>query len=86
MDCDITVGKFLHSRMENTPYRSVRGEQRNIALLHAEFQEYYKKLPDNNFSELWQIQKVLTDDRVNPYEVCMIAMFLNISVKDLIKM
>ena len=86
LDCDITVGKFLHSRMENTPYRSVRGEQRNIALLHAEFQEYYKKLPDNNFSELWQIQKVLTDDRVNPYEVCMIAMFLNISVKDLIKM
>lgn len=85
LDCDITVGKFLHSRMENTPYRSVRGEQRNIALLHADFQEYYKNLPDNSISELWQIQKVLTDDRVNPYEVCMIAMFLNISVKDLIK-
>lgn len=86
LDCDIAVGKFLHSRMENTPYRSVRGEQRNIALLHAEFQEYYKKLPDNNFSELWQIQKVLTDDRINPYEVCMLAMFLNVSVADLVRM
>lgn len=84
--CDITVGKFLHYRMENTPYRSVRGEQRNISLLHADFREYYKKLPDNNFSELWQIQKVLTDDRINPYEVCMLAMFLNVSVADLLKM
>lgn len=86
LNCDITVGNFLHSRMENTPYRSVRGQQRNISLLHAKFQEYYKNLPDNSISELWQIQKVLTDDRVNPYEVCMLAMFLNISVKDLIKM
>ena len=86
LDSDITVGKFLHSRMENTPYRSVRGEQRNISLLHADFQEYYKKLPDNNFSELWQIQKVLTDDRINLYEVCMLAMFLNVSVADLARM
>lgn len=86
LDSDITVGKFLHSRMENTPYRSVRGEQRNISLLHADFQKYYRKLPDNNFSELWQIQKVLTDNRINPYEVCMLAMFLNISVADLVRM
>lgn len=86
LNCNITVGNFLHSRMENTPYRSVRGQQRNISLLHADFQEYYKKLPDNNFSELWQIQKVLSDDRINPYEVCMIAMFLNVSVADLVKM
>lgn len=86
LNCNITVGNFLHSRMENTPYRSVRGQQRNISLLHADFQEYYKKLLDNNFSELWQIQKVLSDDRINPYEVCMIAMFLNVSVADLVKM
>lgn len=83
---NVTVGKFLHSRMESTPYRSVRGQQRNIALLHADFQEYYKNLPDNSFSELWQIQKVLTDDRVNPYEICLLAMFLNIPVEDLVKM
>lgn len=86
LDSDITVGKFLHSRMENTPYRSVRGEQRNISLLHADFQEYYKKLPDNYCSELWQIQKVLTDDRINSYEICMLAMFLNIAVADLARM
>lgn len=86
LNCDITVGNFLHSRMENTPYRSVRGQQRNISLLHAEFQEYYKNLPDNSISELWQIQKVLTDDRVNLYEICLLAMFLNIPVENLVKM
>ncbi len=32
MDSCVTVGDFLHSQMANTQYRSVRGEQRNIAL------------------------------------------------------
>lgn len=83
---DITVGQFLHSRLENTPYRSIRGEQRNIALLHANFTEYYKNLLDNHFTELWQIQKVLTDDRVNFYEICLLALFLNIPATDLVHM
>ena len=86
LQCDIIAGRFLHSRMESTPYRSVRGEQRNISLLHTDFMEYYKKLPDSNFSELWQIQKVLTGDRINSYEICMLAMFLDISVADLTNM
>ena len=83
---DITIGQFLHSRLENTPYRSIRGEQRNIALLHTDFTEYYQNMTDNWFTELWQIQKVLTDDRVNFYEICLLALFLNIPVADLVKM
>lgn len=83
---DVTVGQFLHSRLENTPYRSIRGEQRNIALLHTDFTEYYKNLSDNWFTELWQIQKVLTDDRVNFFEICLLALFLNIPAADLVKM
>jgi hypothetical protein len=83
---DVTVGKFFHSRMENTKYLSVRGEQRNIALLHKDFTGYYQGLPDNWFTELWQIQKVLTDDRVNFYEICLMAMFLKIPVDDLVDM
>ena len=86
LQCNISTGSFLHSKMEYTPYRSVRGEQRNISLLHADFKEYYKDLPDNSFSELWQVQKVLTGDRINTYEICMIAMFLDISTADLVKM
>ena len=86
LQSDIAIGQFLHSRLENTPYRSIRGEQRNIALLHTDFIEYYKNLSDNWFTELWQIQKVLTDDRVNFYEICLLALFLNIPAAELIKM
>lgn len=82
----VTVGEYLHSRMANTPYRSIRGEQRNIALFHKDFTEFYKELPDNWFTELWQIQKVLTGDRVNFYEICLMAMFLGITADELVHM
>lgn len=81
-----TIGQFLHFKMENTSYRSIRGEQRNIALLHTDFVSYYKNLSDNKFTELWQIQKVFTDDRVNFFEICLLAMFLNIPAADLVYM
>lgn len=84
LESEVTIGEYLHFRMENTPYRSVRGEQRNIALFHKDFIELYKELPDNWFTELWQIQKVLTNDRVNFYEICLIAMFLNITPDELV--
>lgn len=82
----VAVGEYLHSRMENTPYRSVRGEQRNIALFHTNFTEFYNDLPVNWFTELWQIQKVLTGYRVNFYEVCLMAMFLGITADELVHM
>lgn len=83
---DILIGDFLHSQMANTKYRSIRGEQRNIALFHADFLEYYKNLPDNHFSELWQIQKVMNGYRYNFHEICMLAMFLDIPSADLVDM
>lgn len=86
MDSYVTVGDFLHSQMANTQYRSVRGEQRNIALFHADFTEYYRDLSQNWFTELWQIQKVLTNDRVNFYEICLMAMFLGIAADELVHM
>lgn len=83
---DVQVGDFLYSRMSGTKYRSIRGEQRNISLFHEDFTEYYKELPDNWFTELWQIQKVLANDRINIVEICILAMFLNIPVDDLCNM
>lgn len=83
---DITVGDFLHSKMEYTKYLSLRGEQRNMTLFHSDFINYYQLLPNNQFKESWQLQKVFTNDRYNTYEICMMAMFLNISVNELINM
>lgn len=86
MQSDVATGQFLHSCMANTKYRSVRGEQRNIKLFHADFTQYYESLSDNWFTELWQIQKVLNNDRVNFYEICLMAMFLDIPAAELVNM
>lgn len=86
MQGDIAIGRFLHSRMEHTKYLSLRGEQRNIQLIHSDFVKYYRALEQNPFKELWQLQKVFTSDRFNTYEVCLIAMFLNITADDLVCM
>lgn len=86
LESEVTAGQFLHSRMEGSKYLSVRGEQRNIALLHGDILEFYQDLPGNWFTELWQLQKVLADDRLNAYEICLIAMFLDISHHDLTHM
>lgn len=43
-------------------------------------------LSQNWFTELWQTQKVLTNDRVNFYEICLMAMFLGITADELVRM
>ena len=86
METDINIGDFLHSRMSNTKYLSKRGEQRNITLLHKDFADHYKDMPGNWFTELWQLQKVFTNYRFNMYEICLIALFLNIPYQDLVNM
>ena len=86
LQSDVTAGAFMHSRMANTKYRSIRGEQRNITLFHTDFMDYYKNLPDNTFTELWQIQKVLNGYRCNFHEICMLALFLDIPVANLVHM
>lgn len=80
---DVTPGQFLYSKMAGTKYRSIRGEQRNISLFHSDFSEYYRNLYGNWFTELWQIQKVLADDRINTFEICLMAMFLDVPATEL---
>lgn len=86
LENNILVGDFLHAHMYGTKYCSIRGEQRNIALFHTDFIEYYKTLSNNWFTELWQIQKVFTNDRINIVEICMIGMFLNIPTQKFFNM
>lgn len=86
IDSDIDVGKFLHSRMIGTKYCSARGKKRYMELLHEDFMSYYEKMPENRITELWQLQKIFTNDRSNFGDVCLLAYFLKISVNDLVNM
>ncbi len=82
----VSVGQFLHSQMAGTEYRSVRGEQRNIQKFYDDFLAFYKELPIQGLTEQWQIQKVFNNYRFNCFEVCQIAMFLNIPIEKLCNM
>ena len=82
----IAVGQFLHSEMSGTEYLSVRGEQRNIQKFYDDFMVFYKELPEQGLTELWQIQKVFNNYRLNCFEVCQIAMFLNVPIEKLCSM
>ena len=85
-DNDVPAGAFLHSKLSGTSYLTIRGEKRNISLLQKDFSKYYTDFQDNYFTEIYQIQKVFTGASVNCYEVCMIAMFLQIPINELIDM
>ena len=80
------IGDYLHSKMANTKYLSLRGQQRNIAALFTDYSAYYRNLLNNTIFEQWQLQKIFTNDRFGTYEICLLAMFLNISPDELIHM
>lgn len=86
MGSNVGVGKFLHSRMIGTKYCSTRGKKRYMKLLHEDFISCYEKLPENRITELWQLQKIFTNDRSNFVDVCLLAYFLKIPVNDLVNM
>ncbi len=86
MDSDVCIGEFLHSRMIGTKYCSARGKKRNMELLYRDFISYYTKLPENRITELWQLQKILTNDRSNFADICLLAYFLKVPVGNLVNM
>lgn len=83
MSVNTPIGAFLHSKLSGTKYLSARGDKRNIAELCADFVRFYTELCDNEFTQLWKLQKVFTSDRFNTIEICMVALFLGISVEEL---
>lgn len=86
MGNEVDIGEFFHSRLTGTPYLSVRGEQRKVSLLYHDFMEYYKGLPKQGITELWQMQKIFNNKRLNAYEICQMAEFLKISVEEIVNM
>ncbi len=86
MTVSATISQFLHARLENTPYVSRRGEQRNMNLLCCDFNQHYEALPGQPLTELWQIQRLFTERCFHSYEICLMALFLGIPACDLVSM
>lgn len=86
MESIVSVGAFLRSRLEGTKYSSPRGEACHLALLYNDIQEHYKGIDTYGFTESWQLSKLLTGNRHNFYEVCLVALFLGIQPEELSEM
>lgn len=79
---DVNIGAVLGDRIASG-YAHARNGQRLISKFHKDFMEFAGKIKNSWFTELWQLQKLLTNERINFYEVCLLAMYLGMSVEDL---
>lgn len=80
------VKDFLHSKMVGTPYLSSRGEHKYYHKLWKDMRIFYSGITEmeNIFDR--HIQSILSGDRTVFSEICMTAMFLQISAEELAKM
>lgn len=82
----VSVGDFLQSRLEGTPYTSLRGELVYVRKLYAALTEYYKGLPQYSLDAWWYVQKIFCSQNFHTYDICLLAFFLGIPVNDLLNM
>lgn len=83
MRSTVTTGAFFRSRLEGTPYISLRGERRNLRLLYQDFSRFYASIPNHPLSEMWQVEKLFCNHNHSMVPVCMMGLFLDIFVQDL---
>lgn len=81
---DVLIGRFLRSRLEGTKYTSLRGEQVFARMLHEDLREHYKNLLPPTLTEWYHTQKIFCAQTFHCYDICLMAMFLGISVEDLL--
>ena len=86
LDNPIPHGKFLHHKMEYSKYLTTRGVKRQLAPLYDDFSSYYGNLPNLTITESWQLEKIFTNHQCHTYDVCLLAMFLNVPVSELTHM
>ena len=82
----VTIGSFMHHKLEYTKYLSPRGQKRNLALLTDDFNDFYQMLPHPTLAEHWQLEKIFSNYRCHTYDICLLALFLGVPVTELVDM
>ena len=80
-----TIGDYLHHRLRDTKYLSVRGAKRYVAAMANDLCQYYSSMDLLGFGQSWQLEKIFNNQRVNCFEICLVGMFLGISPDELIR-
>lgn len=78
------VEEGIESKLEGTKYLSPSGQQRNISLFYNDMMALFSEIQDKWIKDVVQIQKVLNGYRTSFYEVCQMALFLNVQVEELV--
>lgn len=87
VESDVKVGKFLHSKLANTNYLSPRGQNRKMELLVQDFNKFYESFGKRKaFCEGWQLMNIFTSRKWDANHICMLSIFLNISIEELLEM
>lgn len=86
IDSNVSVGRFLHSKLKGTKYVSDSGLFRNLTLFYEDYLNFYDEIEGKAKLELFQIQKIFNDYRFNFNEICELAMFLNIPIHEIVNM
>jgi len=80
----VPIGKFLHYRMMGTPYLGARGEHIYFNRLWADLKEHFNGIPGMDDFTGNHVHTIIKGDRFVFWEICMMAMFLKISVDELV--
>lgn len=78
-----SVKNYFHSKMAGTPYLSSRGEHKYFHRLWGDMKIFYSGLAEMGNVTDKQIQRMLDGSRFVFSEICMTAMFLQISAEEL---
>ena len=79
-----SIEQRVLSEIKYSPYRSPRGGICRITQLYEDFKEYYKGIIDA-IPAKWQIHKILTGQRYDFFDVCLLCFFLKVAPVDVFK-
>lgn len=57
-----------------------------MALFFKDFISFFKDIDNVPIRKQWQLQKMMSSDRLSAYEVCLVALFLGVPDDQLVKM
>lgn len=81
MSSDIFIGDYLTVKLKDE-YVSPRGEQRNLVEIGRDMTEYFNGLKSYDITKQ-RLANLFRNNYFNPYDISLIAMFENITPKDL---
>ena len=79
------IHPLLHNYVCEAGYSSDRGEKRKRSQLLNDLREYYQGMPECGITEKVNLETVLSGQRWHFSQICELAVFLNIPLKDLCK-